>query len=811
MKFRQVALALWLLGCSGQRSGPGSGAAPLASHGVETPLRPDAALALPPSDTAAAEVSLEAFSPLLAEALLKPAADALEKDNPRLAAHHVKEALEKHPPSASDAPRWYFLLARLEEQAGSWPAASAAYERAAAQDWPLTGYARLGAARTLVRSGANARALAILRSVPLDQPLAVEARLLTAESAARLGDFSRAIEAWRGHLASGEQPVDAANVSLRLAEALVARARAGAAPLEAKQRQEELLEALHLARKVRLEHVAARELALRAEAVEVQILASLPPDLRSAHARITPEEELGHVRGLVDAGLYTPAVAAGAALQQRLPAPERWGRVGCEAAYLQYKALGSNRTYSKAAEGMRRVVDRCRGPELADVRPRALYLAGLYFARDGRPAQAISYYELVEQEFPDHQLADDARLKRALNYFELGVEARFTELLSRMAEDYPRGDMVPDGVFQLALRRMEKGDWSGAASVLERMIALVESVDGKREKEYSGRERYWRARAFMQTGERERGLAELEAIIRELPLSYYMLHAYARMVEQDPFRAKKARDAGLERSREQPFQIQSQPEFDEPGFVRAKELLRVGEIAQATREVDALELANPGTAPEILWGIALLYARAGSAELSHRIARGLLTDWLVHWPDGDWVEAWKLAFPRPYLRLVQREAKKNRIPEYLVYAVMREESAFDPIAQSPAEAYGLMQLIVPTAKLYAVPLGLPYGIASLKVPAINVALGSRALGDLLETFPANPLLAIPGYNAGPRAPRGWLKQRPMVDFDVWVELIPYGETRRYTKRVLASRAAYAWLYHPEERDEAMALPLKLEY
>jgi soluble lytic murein transglycosylase len=239
------------------------------------------------------------------------------------------------------------------------------------------------------------------------------------------------------------------------------------------------------------------------------------------------------------------------------------------------------------------------------------------------------------------------------------------------------------------------------------------------------------------------------------------------------------------------------------------ELLRAGEFDFANREVAALGLTKNDVAPAVLWGVALLYARAGSAKLSHAVARGLLSDWLQRWPAGDWTQAWGLAFPRPYRQFVEAEAKKNGIPESLAYAVMREESAFDPEVVSPAEAYGLMQLIIPTARAVARQVGLPSDPRSLKRPRINVALGCRFLGKLTTSFQKNPLLAIPAYNAGPGRPARWLRERPHQDFDVWVELIPFNETRRYTKRVLASRAAYAYLYERDTADLSMALPIKL--
>ena len=106
-----------------------------------------------------------------------------------------------------------------------------------------------------------------------------------------------------------------------------------------------------------------------------------------------------------------------------------------------------------------------------------------------------------------------------------------------------------------------------------------------------------------------------------------------------------------------------------------------------------------------------------------------------------------------------------------------------------------MQLIVPTAKLYAKPIGLALRRrARSSSPRSTSRSGSRGLAELQKTFSSTPLLAIPGYNAGPNRPRRWARERPHADFDFWVELIPISETRRYTKRVLASRAAYAYLY-----------------
>jgi soluble lytic murein transglycosylase len=795
-----VACSGWFFGCTGSST-------PRGSHGVATPL--GAASGSAAAGRAAAPalpetLSLEQFAPLLAQPMLARARQAHEAGNARAAAAAVRAAMAQTPPASSDVGRWQMLLARLLEESGDPLAAAASYDLAAREPWVLAPYARLGAGRTLLRSGRGEAAFERLRSVPLDLPAADETRLLLAEAAFRGGKHELAIDTWRKHL-EAPSPSDSINVSLRLIEALLARAEARKS--DEQLADGEVVEALRLARKVAAQAASKRELAHRAGALEKRALELLPRASRAVYASPSPDDELERLRVLVDLPQPEQAEKLADGLLARLGARERWGAIGCEASFLRAKALAALRKHGRAADALGDMIQKCKHD--LDLRARSLYLGGHYAAIDGRHTQAVQRFEQLEREAPAHRLADDARLKAALSYFALGVEARFTELLSSMPDVYPEGDMVLDGVFRLALRRIEKGDWQGAAAVLDRAFVVVGGRDSARGTELSGRERYFRARAWMQTGEKERGIDELEAIVQSLPLSYYMLHAYSRLREIDPARAQRARDTAVEQAKSQPFAIAHQPQFETPGFRRAMELLALGDFERGKREIEALGFAKRGAAPELLWGVALLWARAGGEREAHEIARGLLTDWLSRWPAGDWARAWELAYPRPYRALVERETKKNGVPPALVYGVMREESAFDPQAVSRAQAYGLMQLIVPTAKLYGGQLGLPHDPASLKRPAVNIALGTRMLSKLEQSFAANPPLIIPAYNAGPGRPRRWLRERPHIDFDVWVELIPFTETRRYTKRVLSSRAVYGFLYAPETAEAMLTLPAKL--
>jgi soluble lytic murein transglycosylase len=745
---------------------------------------------------------VESFTPVLALPELRSALAAFENSDFAGAARELQRAMAERPPEATLVRSYQFLLGRLRERAGDLVGAAASYELAAATRWPLSGYARLGAGRSLLRAGHAKEALDRLRQVPASEPCGEDAELLVAEAASLVGDRSVAIGALRALLARGDAKANGVLASTRLAEALLEDATTQSSP---DTRLSCCHEALTLSRRAAAHAPTDVDIVSRSEKVQARALSLLPSEERAALARPSPEEELDRVRALEDGRQHDAARFSAEQLLARIGPHGRTSAVGCEASLIRAKALGGAREWGKGSDAAADVARRCTD---RDLQARALFLAGKYADSDKRFALATTYYEALEKEHSDHRLADDARLRAALSFRELGADARFTDLLGRMADDYPAGDMVLDGMFELALRRIEKGDWTSALSVLDRATQVATAGELARGQEFAGRERYFRARAVAMLGDVDRSLAEYEAIVSELPLSYYMLHAYSRLYSADSARATRALETALARGQKDPFRFERGAALEYPGFVRALELLRVGDVEDAEREIDVLGAQRAETAPAVLWAVASLYARAGSAKLSHAVARSLLTEWVGRWPSGEWARAWELAFPRPYREIVEREAKKNSVPEYFVYAVMREESSFDPEAQSPANAYGLMQIIEPTARRFAKPIGLRADPDSLRKPGVNVAIGCRVLADLVRTFSGNPLLAIPGYNAGPARPRRWLDEHAGVDFDVWVELISFTETRRYTKRVLASRAAYAFLYSSDHELDALRLPIK---
>lgn len=150
-----------------------------------------------------------------------------------------------------------------------------------------------------------------------------------------------------------------------------------------------------------------------------------------------------------------------------------------------------------------------------------------------------------------------------------------------------------------------------------------------------------------------------------------------------------------------------------------------------------------------------------------------------------------LRYPRPYLHHVKKMANALNMDPAFIYAIVRQESLFNPQAVSYVGAQGLMQLMPATAKMLVQQDKLPKSFAvDLTNPLVNIELGSIYLSRLLNSNNINPALAAAAYNAGPGRIKQWLPQVGSVDLDVWVDTIPYTETRNYVKHVLTYMIIY---------------------
>lgn len=214
-----------------------------------------------------------------------------------------------------------------------------------------------------------------------------------------------------------------------------------------------------------------------------------------------------------------------------------------------------------------------------------------------------------------------------------------------------------------------------------------------------------------------------------------------------------------------------------PGIQRAIELFRLGEITEARREWNYAK--RNFNQQEWLAAAKVAQQSGWHQQAIFTIAKAKF------WDDT------KLRFPLAHLSQVQQGSKYEGIDSNWIYAIIRQESAFGGTAQSHVGAQGLMQLMPATAKLTARGMGIPYYRDQLHEPSYNIQLGSRYLGKMYQKFNYNRILASAAYNAGPSRVVRWTRESYNTPADIWIEAIPFKETRLYVKNVLMYNVVYA--------------------
>jgi len=309
-----------------------------------------------------------------------------------------------------------------------------------------------------------------------------------------------------------------------------------------------------------------------------------------------------------------------------------------------------------------------------------------------------------------------------------------------------------------ARHQLLQADWRG---VIESIVAMPPELQD------DSRWLYWLARARIETGAAAEGRAGMEQLA--LRANYYGFLAADRLdlpyaiCPEVPVVPDSNIDSFLGRE----------------GVDRALELRRVGlsnwarsEWSRAVRDLDNSGLrAAAAVATRAGWPDMAIFALGNSGD----------TRWY------DW------RFPLAYGELTRAEAAEHGLDISWVLGLMRSESALAEDAISHAGARGLMQITPGTATRIARRHSFPYGgRAELLDAATNIRFGTAYLGDLLERFFRNPVLATGAYNAGPKAVERWIADGVTDDPAIWIDTLPFFETRDYIPRVLAFSTIYEW-------------------
>ncbi|MGF1468078.1 MAG: transglycosylase SLT domain-containing protein, partial [Sandaracinaceae bacterium] len=680
--------------------------------------------------------------------------------------------------------RLLWVKAAAAQAAGHPVRAAEALAALIGTDHPLAPWARLWRGR-LLREADPGRAATEL------QPLTTEAwagqdraRRLLAATLVDAGRLEDAEPTLRALLQGTREDRAAADVVLPLARLLIQRNRSG-----------DLAEAARLLQRVpsRAPRSADAEVA---QALLDEVLAALPAAERAALAEPSLEDRLARAEAFMGLRRYEDAEQA---FREVVEAARRRARATsrprtpdgverpppdalCRARFGEAKATYHRRERARAADRMAEVAEDCTSD--LDRRAWALFYGGRAATFAGDHERALALYARLEEVAPTHRLADDARFRGALLLREAGDEEGFRARLASLPERYPDGDMRGRARFRLAWEARRRGASEETLRYLEASLAEGPEEDAEG---LQGRAAYWRAVTLADLGRVDDARDAWRTLIEERPLAYYAQQAVARLREHGDRREAPFGEPG---PASLPFAWRD--ELATAAFARARELLRVGATEEGATELRWV--ARHGTSDrELRWLRAAMLDRAGDHVRAVYLARGQLGALQAEGPDGDVTARWRVAYPLAYRPLIEDAARAQSLPAALVRAIAREESGFRPDAVSVAHAYGLVQLILPTARRFGRRVGIRPTARTLTDPGVNVRVGAAFMAWLWDRYEEAPALVPPAYNAGQGAVDRWLDERGGLRFDAWVEEIPYDETRRYTRRVLQTWGTYQWL------------------
>ncbi|HEX3771832.1 MAG TPA: lytic transglycosylase domain-containing protein [Polyangiaceae bacterium] len=419
-----------------------------------------------------------------------------------------------------------------------------------------------------------------------------------------------------------------------------------------------------------------------------------------------------------------------------------------------------------------------RGAEDAFYAARAL-------SRADRDDEAVRGYEDVEKRFARTPWSDQAAFYAPYLQMLHGEWAACARGFEAYVRAYPAGRESHDAGRDGTLCKLLDGETKAARAGFEQL------VEDEPDPVLSARMADMAALAALRDGDRTHAIARWTDVARSRPLSWPALVARARLALVkapmppviDPADVPQGADPP-------PLAVLVPPPADT--------LHRLGlevDAEQALHEREgAVTLGAGARAPEAL---CRAYGEIGRARRRYQIAQTLPSALFNAEPGPRTRWAWECAYPSPYAEEVRAAEGAEKLPPGLLWAVMRQESAYDPDAVSAAHAVGLMQLMPDTARPVAEELGLPRDDARLTSPPYAIRVGARLLRRLLDQFHGNVPLAVAAYNGGAEAIDRWMSRAPGMQLDTFVERIPFKETREYVARVMGNFARYAYLLSGE--------------
>jgi soluble lytic murein transglycosylase len=397
----------------------------------------------------------------------------------------------------------------------------------------------------------------------------------------------------------------------------------------------------------------------------------------------------------------------------------------------------------------------------------------------------------LETAFADSAWAEEALNNLATYYIQRDRDDEADAVLRAMYERFPRGRYAERAAWKAGWTAYRKGDMSEAVRYFETAAMSFPRSD------YRPGWLYWSGRARAALGDKPGAIARYQLTISDYHNTYY-----GRLTEKILQNEGVSPDTGNLVFAQTASQMTGEEDYFPPNEDAIRALLALGLYDAAVEELEFARTKwgdSPAVTATLAWAHKQMAASVSGSE-QFALARGSITLMRRAYPQfmaggGHLLprEILTTIFPLNYWDLIKKYSAQQNLDPYLVAALMAQESTFVRDIKSRAGAYGLMQMMPRTGRMYARRLKIPYSLRLLTTPDPNIRMGTMYLADKIREF-GNVHLALASYNAGETPVRRWMREFGDLPQDEFIDNIPYPETQQYVKRLLGTAEDYRRLY-----------------
>ena len=436
-------------------------------------------------------------------------------------------------------------------------------------------------------------------------------------------------------------------------------------------------------------------------------------------------------------------------------------------------------------------------PESANERQEGYRQLVLGYAKAKLWGQARSTADEMRQKFPTGTLVAKTLIEAGLAARDARNRADEGYFLNTAAAAYPNAVEVAQAQFESAWFQHEGGNFALSSQMFIEHLARYADKDTTNR----GKAGYWAARDSDRAGKTADACAIYDGVNYRYGSNWYGYLALGRlttMKNQGNCRATAAPNAGVAKAVTNLKIVNVAAETAGPRELarveKSDELATIGLFDWAIDELTEAK-KTAGNSPKINLALARHYRLKGENTAAFVALQKSYPDYAQMFPEEMGREEWDIFYPLTNWSDIRTWAKSRSLDPYQVAGLIRQESVFDPNAKSGANAYGLMQLLLPTARSIAKKYGsanTPSSAQDLYRPSTNIELGTAFFRDQLDKFGRIEYVAV-AYNAGPGRVPQWRATLP-AEMDEFVEAIPFKETKQYVQGIIRNSAQYRRLY-----------------